>query len=237
MGFFENLFLGIETIAESIKDDALTRRDEAEIRRQEAKKNSRYLDPERLMEEYERQQEQMKLAKEKAIKEAGIAGEKEVDYALKWLDKRFKVFDKENRKIELKNEIFSDESQEIDHIIVCNYGVIIIETKHLAGTIIIDEAGNWSRIKNGQHSGLKNPLQQVRRHEKLIKSIIPKGIPVISYICISNDKAVLQGVENSKIPVVKVDSLVEKIENSRRKTVLDGNGVRRVMNAIKKHRV
>ena len=35
---------------------------------------------------------------------------------------------------------------------------------------------------------------------------------VISVICIANDKAIIEGIENSPIPIVKSDMLVEFLE-------------------------
>ena len=152
-------------------------------------------------------------------KESGDKGEKKVDYALKWLDASYTVIEKRSKDkagspcILLFNPGFIDEKQEYDHLIVSCKGVFNIETKNLAGKLVIDKAGNWIRKKDGDEEGVKNPLQQVRQHEKLLASFLPKECRIISILCIANDKAIIEGSEHCPIPIVKSDLLVEFIEN------------------------
>lgn len=176
---------------------------------------------------------------ESAIREAGEKGENEVSYALKWLD-NYEIFDKSRnngKAIELKNLQYIDESQEYDHILVGNNGLIIIETKAYSGKIVIDKTGNWSREKDGEVKGIRNPLQQVRRHEKLLKSIIPDNIEVSSIICIAKDSAMIEGSENSVIPVVKCDQLVEYIESNNTVAKLSDQQVEECCKVIREHQV
>lgn len=139
-------------------------------------------------------QEAYKLQKEIEYSDSrkkGVIGEKEVDYALRWLDKSYIVVPKMLSKrhgqkcIELINLDFIDEVQEYDHIVIGKQGVFVIETKNYSGKLIIDTNGNWIRIKNDNTcEGERNPIQQVDRHEKLLKSFL-KGIPIIGLICIA----------------------------------------------------
>ena len=78
---------------------------------------------------------------------------------------------------------------------------------------MVDKSGNWIRKKDGEEEGMKNPLQQVRQHEKLLASFLPKECRIISILCIANDKAIIEGFEHCPIPIVKSDLLVEFIEN------------------------
>ena len=152
-------------------------------------------------------------------KESGDKGEKKVDYALKWLDTSCVKIEKRSKDkagnpcILISNPTFIDEKQEYDHLIVSCKGVFNIETKNLAGKLVIDKAGNWIRKKDGDEEGVKNPLQQVRQHEKLLASFLPKECRIISILCIANDKAIIEGSEHCPIPIVKSDLLVEFIEN------------------------
>mgnify|MGYP002675734926 FL=1 len=152
-------------------------------------------------------------------KESGDKGEKKVDYALKWLDTSYTVIEKRSKDkagspcILLFNPGFIDEKQEYDHLIVSGKGVFNIETKNFAGKLVVDNAGNWIRKKDGDEEGVKNPLQQVRQHEKLLASFLPKECRIISILCIANDKAIIEGSEHCPIPIVKSDLLVELIEN------------------------
>lgn len=177
-------------------------------------------------------------------KESGNLGEQKVDYALKWLDKSYIQIEKKsndkvgNGCIFIKNSEFIDEHQEYDHLIVSNKGVFSIETKNYAGKLVIDQYGNWIRKKNNEEEGLKNPLQQIRQHEKILKSFLPEDCPVVSIICIANDKAIIEGGENCPIPIVKSDMLVEFIENwDGNETEVSKLQMEQCVNAIYNHMV
>lgn len=152
-------------------------------------------------------------------KESGDKGEQKVEYALKWLDASFvKIAKKSNDRVGdecifICNPEFIDEKQEYDHLLVSNKGVFNIETKNYAGKLVIDQYGNWIRKKAGEEEGIKNPLQQIRQHEKILQSFLPKECKVVSIICVANDKAIIEGAENCPIPIVKSDMLVEYLEN------------------------
>lgn len=152
-------------------------------------------------------------------KQSGNIGEQKVEYALKWLDKSYiQIKKKSNDKVGnncilIKNSQFIDEQQEYDHLIVSKKGVFNIETKNYTGKLVVDQYGNWIRRKNNEEEGLRNPLQQIRQHEKVLKSFLPEECRVISVICIANDKAIIEGSEHCPIPIVKSDMLVEFIEN------------------------
>lgn len=153
--------------------------------------------------------------KDETIK-AGEKGESDVSYALKYLD-GFKIIDKDSNNGEqviLLNSSYMDEGQEYDHILVGSKGIILVETKAYAGRITVDEDGNWTREKEGgKKEGIRSPLQQIGRHEKLMRSIVGETIPVISVICLANEHVIIEGSKNSKIPIVTIGNLVDWIES------------------------
>jgi hypothetical protein len=74
---------------------------------------------------------------------------------------------------------------QIDHILVCKKGVIVIETKNYSGTIYgTDNQSEWTqclgygKIKNTFY----NPVKQNASHCYYIRSILDKNIPVISLV-------------------------------------------------------
>lgn len=152
-------------------------------------------------------------------KESGDIGEQKVEYALKWLDASFIKIEKKSRNrlgnkcIYISNSVFIDEKQEYDHLLVSSEGIFNIETKNYSGKLIVDGNGNWIRKKNDTEEGIKNPLQQIRQHEKMLQSFLPSGCRIISILCIANDKVIIEGIENCSIPIVKSDMLVEFLEN------------------------
>ncbi len=192
-------------------------------------------------------QEAYKLQKETEYldnRKKGIIGEEEVDYALKWLDKSYIVVPKMLSKrhgqqcIELINSNFIDEVQEYDHIVIGKQGVFVIETKNYSGKLIVDTNGNWIRIKrDGTCEGERNPIQQVDRHEKLLKSFLKEDIPVIGLICIANHKAIIEGVDNCSIPLIKSDLLTRFIESySANNKRLSEDEIKECSLLIEKHR-
>lgn len=177
-------------------------------------------------------------------KKNGYRGEQKVEYAIKWLDKSYvRIERKSNDRIGdsciyILNPDFIDERQEYDHLIVSNKGLFNIETKNYSGKLIIDQYGNWIRKKNEKEEGIKNPLQQIRQHEKVLKSFLPNECKVISIICIANDKSIIEGSENCPIPIVKSDMLVEFIENwDKTKMKMSDSEVEQCVQAIYKHMV
>ncbi|SDW78906.1 Nuclease-related domain-containing protein [Lachnospiraceae bacterium KHCPX20] len=186
------------------------------------------------------QREKDEKLKEESIASAGKKGEEEVSYQLSWLeDSLYKVIQsQENEHIVIQNLEYRDESQEYDHIVVGPCGVILIETKAYSGEISIDSDGNWKRRKGGNDwIGVTNPVQQVVRHEKLIRSFIPKNVPIHSFICIANDRAIIEGGSNSLIPLVKSDQIVTRIESLKTDTSLTNTEVSECAKLIEQHMI
>lgn len=169
----------------------------------------------------------------------GRAGEDAVDYVLKWLPDNYCVIEKDcvgkysDNIILLENPGFSDESQEFDHIVVGPQGIFNIETKNYSGKLFIDKAGNWNRMKKGEAEWIaeENPAQQLFRHHILLQSIVGDQIPIIDVICMSHPSIMINGQENSRIPVIKKDLLADYIV-SYRNSNLSRNTIAEVANKI-----
>lgn len=162
-----------------------------------------------------------KMSTMQKIALAGERGESNVEYQLEWLDSRYtkvarNCFYKDKQCIVLYDPLHTYESQEIDHIVVSDKNVFIIETKNYKGTLEIQKNGNWIRIdEDGKRHGSPSPVAQVDRHFKLLAHILKGLVPenkIRRLICISNPSAVIVGERNSPIPVVKYDMLERKIQ-------------------------
>jgi len=141
-----------------------------------------------------------------AIKKAGEAGEREIAYQLSWLTmQEYKVIN--------NVKLVQDEGliQQFDHIVIGPNGIFNIETKNYAGTITIDQHGNWIREKNGYVEALTNPSSQVYRHRFILESFLDSKYPIRDLIAIANDKTIIKGQENNPIPVVRSDLLIHYI--------------------------
>lgn len=153
----------------------------------------------------------------------GRAGEEAVEYVLKWLPDKYCVIEKDcqgkydNNKIILENDTFVDESQEFDHLVIGPQGIFNIETKNYAGKLLIDQGGNWFRLKKGETEWVaeENPAQQIFRHHVLLQSIVGDNVPIIDVICMAHPNLMINGQGNSLIPVVKKDLLADFIVNYR----------------------
>lgn len=113
----------------------------------------------------------------------------------------------------------------------------MIETKNYKGKLSIDKNGNWIRTKeDGTKEGERNPLQQIRRHEKLLSSIVG-NIEIISVICLSHPKVIIEGAENCPRKVIKSDLLCEYIENYKGQRTYDNEGINVIVDKIKQFQV
>ena len=191
--------------------------------------------------------EAREAVKEKKYRESrkyGEKGEAEVDYALKWLVGDYIKLKKNasgkygTKAIVLNNKNFVDEPQEFDHIVVGPQGVFNIETKNYAGKIIVDQDGNWIREESdGKRTGERNPVQQSRRHEAVLRSIVGEDVPIISILVIANPRAIIQGAENSKVKLLKSDRLEEYIANYKGSVSYPKEKIQALADEIEKYRV
>lgn len=170
----------------------------------------------------------------------GEIGENVVNYSLKWLPSEYKKIEPVAngkygyKSIRILNKDFINESQEIDHIVVGPQGIFLIETKNYSGKVIVDKHGNWVRIKSdGVLEGERNPNEQVRRHEKIIASIVG-DVEIISIICLSHPKVIIEGCENSSVKVIKSDLLCDYIENYKGKRTYSDAEINQIIDQIRK---
>lgn len=173
----------------------------------------------------------------------GTRGEEVVDYALSWLSEEYVNIPQSSvgrygqKCILIQNTAFRKETQEYDHIVVGPQGVFLIETKNFAGEITIDEDGNWTRRKDGQGVvGERSPLQQIRRHEKLMKSIVD-DVNVVSIMCLSHPRVIVNGANNSPIKILKSDLLCDYIENYETDNKLSKEEIQAIADKIKSYMV
>lgn len=175
---------------------------------------------------------------EEQMKQAGKKGEYDVEYELKWLPEDFVVIDKRDGIILRCNQMLG-EKQEFDHIVVSSQGIFSIETKNYAGKIVIDHQGNWVRHKlDGSIVGEENPTAQLMRHHRVLEEIVGK-VEIHDLLCIANSKTIIEGAENSPIPVVKHDMLSYYLWNYRNENnkTYSKEEIRMFVERIESHRI
>lgn len=83
-------------------------------------------------------------------------------------------------------------STEIDILVVTPSGIIIVENKHLSGTIYGDKnSQNWTQDKGGSTKEFYNPIKQNNGHYKCLIHNLKKnrmhGINITSIVIFSNE--------------------------------------------------
>ena len=139
----------------------------------------------------------------------------------------------------LKKKDFIDEAQEYDHILVGPGGVLLIETKHWKGGVEIRSDGKWVRDlgKDGGKTGVESPRTQMRRHESLMKAILP-DVAVSSVLCFSNHSVVIDGKDYfPDYPILYVDQLGDYLSRFCEKKLYTKEEVCSIAQTIEDHKV
>ena len=97
----------------------------------------------------------------------GFFGEKKVALLLATLDK------KKYRTINNLIIRAEGESTQMDHVVISNYGIFVIETKNYKGWITGYESGNyWKQKLYKENYNFPNPIRQNKYHIKLLRSAL-----------------------------------------------------------------
>ncbi len=102
---------------------------------------------------------------------SGIQGEKQTGNALRGLPDGYEVF------TSVRVSTY-DGNAEMDHVIIGDNGIFIVEVKNHKGTIVgSEEDGSWTQHKVGRKGGeyskqMGNPVKQVRRQVFLLSSYL-----------------------------------------------------------------
>lgn len=146
---------------------------------------------------------------------SGFVGEKEVANILRRLDpEKYKVIN--------GLTIYSGkESAQIDHLIISNFGIFVIETKNFEGIIIGEETSNyWTQILYKNRENFYNPIKQNNWHVRVLEDILKKYSNILYFPIIvfttSSDLRV-----KTITDVVKTDDLIKTIRQHRDKVISD----------------
>ena len=103
---------------------------------------------------------------------------------------------------------------QIDHLVVSPFGLFIIESKSVHGTISINQHGDWKRTYNNEATGMPSPVLQAQEQGRILKELlrentervlgkmlfgkVQKGFhycPVCTYVAISDGGIIERGME------------------------------------------
>lgn len=115
----------------------------------------------------------------------------------------------------------TDDAAQIDHLVIHEYGLILVECKSVSGRIQLLDDGQWVRWYNNKSQGMKSPITQVRMQadffkKQLSKAVKQKGVfenvPFDIIVALS-DQGQFLPPKNSSRPneVCKADQVAGKI--------------------------
>lgn len=133
---------------------------------------------------------------------------------LQWLSDSFIRVGKEaGTEVVLCNPDFVAKKLPYDGIIIGSQGIFVVKMCDYTGQLIIDTQGSWvCRKADGTEEAQKSPVSGLMKNEKLLRSIVGEDVPIISVICMTDEKTVVKNQENSKVPIQRMESLVEFME-------------------------
>ena len=117
---------------------------------------------------------------------------------------------------------------QIDHLVVSMYGLFIVESKSVHGTISINQHGDWQRTYNDELYGMPSPVIQAQEQGRILKELlrahaeqvrgkiffgkIQKGFkfcPIDVYIAISDNGIIQRGMDTPEL--LKADAVTGAI--------------------------
>lgn len=110
--------------------------------------------------------------------------------------------------------VYDGDIAQIDHLVVSTYGLFIVESKSVHGTISINQHGDWQRAYNDEISGMPSPVRQAQEQGRILKELlranaekvlgkmlfgkVQKGFgycPVCIYVAISDSGIIERGLD------------------------------------------
>lgn len=153
---------------------------------------------------------------------AGEEAEKQMAFYLKRaFANKEDIFVLNDLRITYENEV-----AQIDHLIITNYGIFIIESKSVHGEILVNQNDEWSRTYNNRKEGIASPVLQAEAQGRLLKNLlinnkeklrskflgIQQGFnfcPILVYIAVSDSGIIGR---NTAVPeLFKADQITQTI--------------------------
>jgi predicted RNA-binding Zn-ribbon protein involved in translation (DUF1610 family) len=136
----------------------------------------------------------------------GIIGEKSISSILYFLDKsKYKVIN----NIVLKKDT---KTSQIDHIVISDFGIFVIETKNYKGWIIGHEnSEHWTQLLFKRKQKFYNPIKQNLGHINALKQCLSQ-FPYINYIPIVVFSSKAEIKVNTSAHVINSHQLITTIK-------------------------
>lgn len=158
----------------------------------------------------------------------GFIGELKVNARLNFLGADYIVL----KNIMLKNSTGC--TSQIDHVVLSEYGIFVIETKNYDGWIFgSDNAEKWTQVLYKEKHSFRNPIKQNRSHIYALKSVL-SDFPNIPYysIVVFSEKATLKQTKFS-VPVVYFKNLNFTIRRYSTEKCISYDDILKIQSIIK----
>lgn len=129
-------------------------------------------------------------------------------------------------------------TSQIDHIVLSEYGIFVIETKHYKGWIFGNEkAENWMQVIFKEKHAFRNPVKQNWSHICALKNVLAE-FPQVAYypIVVFAGDATLKNIESS-VPVVYRHALNDTIRAASTKKCFSGDEVLRIKTLLESNAI
>ncbi|OLV18586.1 nuclease-related domain-containing protein [Deinococcus marmoris] len=102
------------------------------------------------------------------LRRAGYEAERQMAHYLKraYGEDPYK-FVLNNLRVERRGEV-----AQVDHLVVLRFGLLVVESKSVAGQLSVNEQGEWTRWWNRQGRGMPSPVLQGRRQLDLLCALL-----------------------------------------------------------------
>jgi hypothetical protein len=145
----------------------------------------------------------------------GYFGEKSVALFLSRLDPaKYKVIN--NIMLQIGNR-----TTQIDHVVISNYGIFVIETKNYQGWILGNEYDDyWTQVLYKRKERLRNPIKQNYGHVKALKEVLGEH-ENINYVSIVTFTTKADLKVRTDTEVVYTVNLLKAIREYETETIAD----------------
>ena len=101
-------------------------------------------------------------------------------------------------------------SCQIDHIVISEYGIFVIETKNYAGVVLGREHDNrWTQVVGGRKYPFYNPIKQNKRHIQVLQQCIHRSIDEFIPVVVFSRSCNLN--VDTSTPVLYADTMMDYI--------------------------
>lgn len=156
---------------------------------------------------------------------AGLSAEKQMAFYLK------RAFGNEENILVINSLRLEklDDAAQIDHLILHEYGMIIIESKSVSTKVAVNEYGEWARAVNGKAQGMPSPVKQAQRQAEFLKKYLTPFTDVLL------KKVVGIQLKFDKMPIDIIVAISDQgIINRPKKQIDDLNYIRKADQVVDK---